>query len=441
MNKKSRLLRAALILLLAVLTAVGTSGCMALALYVVSGITAAETGVCSTFYPHGTPAEGTVRIPVFLVEFPNAAFRPDRLSDDEVEQMLFDPDDAASMAAFERAASNGRLRVEGDVFSYTVRQDSTDYQDESGSFEKLAMEVLAALDGEIDYRDYDSDGDGYLDAFVLNIAQGDQDPYWFGCQTYWNENPDFAVDGVRPFNYIINDAQPDADGWSMDYYVSVLCHEFGHCLGLPDYYYLDLNAEETSDEADGLKGAAGLEMMDDMEGDYSQFSRLMLGYLDPESVQIYRGGEEEFLLTSARRGGGCLILPRDGMGSRAKLLWGEYFLVEYNTGDGNLSWYADEDFGVRIFHVNAETVRYDDGTRGFTYDDALYGSVDGRRVLRLVRDGEDYLTGGDVVDGDTPGFAWYDAEGCKTVDSGLILRFEWDEKGRGMYCIVTPTGK
>ena len=129
-----------------------------------------------------------------------------------------------------------------------MRQDSTDYQDESGSFEKLAMEVLAALDGEIDYRDYDSDGDGYLDAFVLNIAQGDQDPYWFGCQTYWNENPEFAVDGVRPFNYIINDAQPDADGWSMDYYVSVLCHEFGHCLGLPDYYYLDLNAEETSDE-------------------------------------------------------------------------------------------------------------------------------------------------------------------------------------------------
>ena len=59
-----------------------------------------------------------MRIPVFLVEFPNAAFRPDRLSDDEVEQMLFDPDDAASMAAFERAASNGRLRVEGDVFFY-----------------------------------------------------------------------------------------------------------------------------------------------------------------------------------------------------------------------------------------------------------------------------------------------------------------------------------
>ena len=45
------------------------------------------------------------------------------------------------------------------------------------------------------------------------------------------------------------------------------------------------------------------------------------------------------------------------------------------------------------------------------------------------------------MDGYTPGFAWYDAEGRKTVDPGLILRFEWDEKGRGMYCIVTPTGK
>lgn len=43
-------------------------------------------------------------------------------------------------------------------------------------------------------------------------------------------------------------------------------------MGLPDYYKYD-----TDTDYDAMNGTAGSEMMDDMTGDYSMFSKLALG--------------------------------------------------------------------------------------------------------------------------------------------------------------------
>jgi M6 family metalloprotease-like protein len=90
------------------------------------------------------------------------------------------------------------------------------------------------------------------------------DDFWYGCQATWYLYEDYQLDGVKVDDYIINDAQPYADNISE--YNSVLVHEIGHSMGLPDYY------KYNSDDWEGLKGEAGYERMDDAIGDFCSFS-------------------------------------------------------------------------------------------------------------------------------------------------------------------------
>lgn len=389
-------------------------------------------GFCQDFNEHGTPSVGTVRMPVFIVDFPDVTYESSRLSAEKLKSRIFDPELAGSMTTFEKNASYGALTLDGDVYDYTAEHSIAYYENEEKSFELLAEEVLTALDDTVDYSVYDSDKDGYLDAFVLTIA-GD-DLYWYGCQATWWENLDFSVDGVCPENYIINDAQPYPD--NMDYFVEELCHEFGHCMGLPDYYKYD-----TDTDYDAMNGTAGSEMMDDMTGDYSMFSKLALGWLKRSDVSIYRGNEESITLHSAQVKGECVIIPinADETDENA-ILQGEYFLIEYNTPDKNMaSALASDEGGIRILHVDAETYE-EDGIGAFLYNgfSPYYDTThQGRRILRLVNDDSGYFHAGDVIDRDTPGFGWYDSDGEETVAPGIEIRIE-NGSADTITCTITP---
>ena len=94
-------------------------------------------------------------------------------------------------------------------------------------------------------------------------------------------------------------------------------------MGLPDYYKYGLreNFEATT-------GDAGLERMDESEGDFCPLSKLLLGWYTPASVQIYQPSDKKsdrlfsslsssdrntsaqtFTLTDDTQEGSCLIIP------------------------------------------------------------------------------------------------------------------------------------
>ena len=395
-------------------------------------------GEANRFTDITTPAAGTLRLPVFMVSFRDVRFAPLSLSRGRLQSLLFERENPESLAAYAYAASYGRLALEGEVYSYTAREDRADYESEEEGFEKLAMEVLTAFDDEIDYAALDGDGNGAIDAFALTIANpslgglfGESEAgFWWGCQATWWIHGDFRVDGVRPGRYIINDAQPSL--LERDYFVEELAHELGHCMGLTDYYVPDADYD-----ADGLNGVAGVEMMDEMTGDYCQFSKLMLGWLRDDQVQVYGGQPREFLLPSAQREGGCLIIPREADKSGFTR---EYFLVEYNTAEGNMAdVLSRRDEGVRVFHVDARTEINYWGERAFRNENGSlrYGDGSRWRVLRLVNDGRGYFKPGARVNADTPGFGWYDLLGREAVDPGVEVRFAGYAGGCARI-VVTP---
>ena len=395
------------------------AGIVAVCLLGIGGMTASGQGnnipsVCGQFAEGMTPSTGKVNLMVFAVSFPDMEFEGETLSDKELEQALFDGSREGSMTTFEKTSSYGALQVEGQVRYYEAQLDNAYYQSLENGYEALAEEVLSYFDDEIDYTECDSDGNGYIDAFTLNIAG--QDNYWYGCQATWWEDTDFSVDGVKPYNYIINDAQPYQE--NMEYYVSEMCHEFGHCMGLPDLYLYD------TDDYEGMKGIAGTEMMEDMTGDYSMFSKLMLGWLQQKQVKIYGGGSRNYRLASAEKTGGCIVIPRT---TGDNTFTGEYFLIQYDTPDGNLkNVLTDEDAGVRIFHIDAEVASDEYSETSFFryngFSEYYDKSHEGIRIIRLVNDESGYFKAGDTVDAGS--LLWYDEDGKETVDSGITIQIK-----------------
>lgn len=103
-------------------------------------------GPANELAEHSTPSVGQVRMPVFMVDFPDERFSDEAVSEDELSDWLFGETD--SMAEFEKNASYSQLELSGSVFYYTAKQNMSYYK-AFGNYEELAEEMLSAFDGEL----------------------------------------------------------------------------------------------------------------------------------------------------------------------------------------------------------------------------------------------------------------------------------------------------
>ena len=374
------------------------------------------------------PSVGTNRIPVFTVEFPDCTFPLYVDMAKLLQNRCFSATDPGyydypfdSIAAYYDRASYGRMQLTGDVFSCAADLPISRYAADDAK--SLVDELMTAFDPLIDYRSYDTDKNGVLDSLILVLPEtalkidsdGDRKPDWwpFSIDAY----SDKTYDGVRVGRYCVI----PYEGQYGDEFVSKTAHELGHAMGLPDYY---LYATETTGDKDGLAGEAGRELMDEGSGDLSACSKLLLGWLAEDEIQVYTGGTQTFCIKAAPDAPSCILIPKD---PEAGLL-SEYFLIEYITPSGNQPDYSES--GIRILHVQAEVSEGDFGPE-LTYHN--YGrnydkNHQKQRVLRLVNDDGNFYPGKkgaayqDTIDGSTAGFHWYDADGNLTLDTGLTVR-------------------
>ena len=111
---------------------------------------------------------------------------------------------------------------------------------------KMVTEVLELVDDQVDFSRYDWSGDGQVEQFVIIYAgYGEQDggsseTVWAHewtlseAQLYNDGNGPQVLDGVVVDTY--------ACCQELDYItkkvagIGTICHEFGHCLGFPDFY-------------------------------------------------------------------------------------------------------------------------------------------------------------------------------------------------------------
>ena len=155
-----------------------------------------------------------------------------------------------------KSQSNGAYAPIFDVFGPVTLSRNLDYygtdlseegDDQYATDAVVEACILANRQFTINWADYDSNNDGYVDfVYVIYAGQGQADGG--ASNTIWPHNWD-VTSAISDGYCTYSNAQRTLDGKMVDNYamsselsgnsidgIGTLCHEFGHVIGLPDLY-------------------------------------------------------------------------------------------------------------------------------------------------------------------------------------------------------------
>ena len=318
-------------------------------------------------------SEGTIRIPVILVDYPDY---PHTYDVEDFEEIIFSsyPELAplGSVRDYYSEVSNGSLNLSGEVYGWYTAEEPKDYYSEN-EFE-LVREAISKADEDIDFSLYDSNDDGVVDMIIVihegmgRELSGDQLDIW----SFQSRLFDYETnDGVTADLFTI---QPERVDWPTEdggapvkgiATIGVMAHETGHLFGLPDLY--DYSGATWGIGYWGMMAYGCWNYVDrpgDMPAHFSAWSKTKLGWSEPLEISKLSG---DFFLEDVKVGGRLLKFSNS---SRPK----EYFLLENRAKSGFD--YALPGEGLLIYHI----------------DDAVYGNSGERKQVYLLQaDGRDDL--------------------------------------------------
>ncbi len=358
------------------------------------------------------PSEGGVHVLVLLAEF---ADLPHRIAPSRFAAHLFGAGE--TMRTYYRDVSGGRLDVTGDVHGwFTLPRSELYYSSGNGGVgtypnngQRMAEDaVAAAVAAGVPLGDYDADGDGTVDALlVVHSGEGYEwagstspaltpfpDPYAINSHKWSVVDGDLGPGLPRVRDYFTGPEMQRArpalfPAWTDSIAgIGVFCHEFGHMLGLPDFYDTQtavsrIGAWEIMDAGtwNHVASDAAHSLPGSLPAAFSAWPRAFLGWMTPEVLGPGSGevAQGSYVLQPASGGAAALQLRANPFG----VDWetgspgvGEYFLAEVRAREG---WDAGlPGPGLLLYHVDEARA----GNRASDY-------ADGRGLLLLVpQDGD-----------------------------------------------------
>ena len=269
---------------------------------------------------------GAPTIPVIMVEFPDRKFM-EITTKDKVSRMLNEPgyDDEeyckGSVKDYFTSQSNGMFVPSYDVVAKVqVSKPYAEYgkNASNGSIDlnvkKLIKEAIdSACVAGVDFKKYAKDAGRVPLVSIYYAGPGEHSSFEKGCEDYiwahFSETAFTTLDGVGINSYFVGNEmlqsyKPDANGnpvvkdAKFDG-IGIFCHEFGHALGLPDFYQTRGSEKiETPDFWSVMD--YGQYFFDGYAPiGYSAFERSSLGWIDiqelkePQYAELYAFGQED----------------------------------------------------------------------------------------------------------------------------------------------------
>lgn len=227
---------------------------------------------------------------------------------------------------------------------------------------KMVTEACKTIADKVNFNDYDWDGDGEVET-VFIVYAGTGEHVTQESSRIWPHKSSLAsratigdgegvinLDGVRINTYACACELSGSQG-SIRNGIGTACHEFSHCLGLPDLYDTDYS------------GAFGMNCWDVMDAGsysgpngrgeipigYSAFERCYVGWMDFEEI----AAPMTCVLPPLNDSPKAYILRNDGAEN-------EYFVIENHQASGWFSYtgtYSNM-HGMMVTHIDYDPVAW-----------------------------------------------------------------------------------
>jgi M6 family metalloprotease-like protein len=182
----------------------------------------------------------------------------------------------------------GPYKVPFSQFDCNINKDN-----QIGQILKAAIDSADVV-GNINFKDYDGDGDGKVDLvyFIVagngaNYSGNDEDLWWPHRSGFWGLKKDGVnlqdyASSTELLGYMSRPSTVRIDG------IGTICHEFSHVLGLPDFYDSDYEKSggQSNDPGDWSLMASGCYADNgDTPVGYSLYERYSVGFCaEPEKI-------------------------------------------------------------------------------------------------------------------------------------------------------------
>ena len=198
------------------------------------------------------PTTGSQNVLAILVQFKDRKFTvedPEATFHDFMMEEGFTHDNGAhfSVRDYYTECSGGLFDPHFDIYGPVTLSQNLAYYGGNDVYgndsrpEEMVVEACQLLDGEIDFSQYDRNGDGWVDNVYIFYA-GYSEAEGASANAVWPHSWDLWTGaGVR---LVLDGVQIGPYGCSQELNIEndklvgigVFCHEFGHVLGLPDLY-------------------------------------------------------------------------------------------------------------------------------------------------------------------------------------------------------------
>lgn len=248
-------------------------------------------------------------------------------------------------------SSTDQFRPTFDIYGPITLANPMKYygeNDEKGSDKNPAGMIYDAcigLDDQINFKDYDLDGDGYVDnVFVFyagygEASYGSANSVWPHQWNLTSAGLSLTLDGVKINKYACsNELSLDSSRKPVPDGIGTFVHEFSHVLGLPDLYATSSTGGNWTPGSWSVLDQGPYNNNSRTPPTYSIYERNALGWIDP----IVIDGAESITLEAINKSNQGYLIPTSTKN--------EFFLIEnrqqtgwdkYIPGHGMLVWHID----------------------------------------------------------------------------------------------------
>lgn len=285
-----------------------------------------------------------------------------------------------------------------DVYGPVTSSYSCTYPKGTSNIQTVFLEILDKLDGEIDFSKYDANSDGTIDMVYFLVAGyganfgGNSDDYLWPHKSQFPSSYPFKFDGKRLGTYACSCELYGYEGNTSSVTIEgigTICHEFGHVLGLPDFYDTDYSGSGGQSHHPGewdIMAGGSMHNYSRTPAGYTILERYALGFAQPHEIKETRS----YTLGALQSTNEGYIIKTDVEGeffmleNRQNIKWDRYvpghgMLITRVDSTNVMTWIRNT-LNNTPKHQHFEIVRAGNGTVGDNNTDPFPGDNGARMI-------------------------------------------------------------